>query len=117
VTLDSDGIALAFDAADSHVLRWDIASGTADHWNVRVLHVFDNAGTTDTEVTHSYLTTTTSITLDPAIFTAGEHYVIEVQGAQFFPDAAAGDLRTIGYPAAPYATSQVTSGVFVVDNG
>lgn len=117
VTLDSDGLALAFDAAHPHVVSWGIASGAADHWLVRVEHVIDNAGTTDTEVTHSYLTAGTSITLDPAIFTPGQHYLINIQGAQFFPGAAAGDLRTIGYPAAPYATSEVTSGVFVVDNG
>lgn len=117
VTLDSDSLALAFDPAHPHVVSWNIASGTADHWLVRVEHVIDNAGTTDTEVTHSYLTTGTSITLDPAIFTPGQHYLINIGGAQFFPGAATGDLRTIGYPAAPYATSEVTSGVFVVDNG
>lgn len=117
VTLDSDSLALAFDAAHPHVVSWSVASGTADHWLVRVQHVIDNAGATDSEVTHSYLTTGTSVTLDPAIFTPGQHYFIDIQGAQFFPDAATGDLRTIGYPAAPYATSEVSSGVFVVDNG
>ncbi|HUS32216.1 MAG TPA: hypothetical protein VMZ53_27135 [Kofleriaceae bacterium] len=110
VHLDSDAVTIGL-ASKLHTLTWDVASpGAADYWLVRVHRaIINGSNSTRLSVVRSYVTLDHDVVLDPADFTVGQTYFIEVQAVTGVPKAAMGDFREYTFP---YATSSIFSSAF-----
>jgi hypothetical protein len=112
VALASDNVEVALDPTRDHELAWPVASGTADLWVVNLYTV------TGAQLAYqrAWLTADPHIAIDAAQLPAGASYVFYIRAVAGVPGARAGDLRTVAYPAAPYADSVVPSAIFGVTN-
>jgi hypothetical protein len=115
LALDHDGLTAALDRSQPHAITWDLAAaGAVDTWMVNLYRVTATGTQTQAALERSYVTTERSVAIDPADLAAGQTYVIELDAFQAYPNAAAGDFRTLGFPAAPYAESSTWSGSFEI---
>jgi hypothetical protein len=112
VALASDNVEIALDPTRDHELAWPVASGTADLWVVNLYTV------TGAQLAYqrAWLTADPHVAIDAAQLPAGASYLFHIRGVLGAPNVRTGDLRTISYPAAPYADSVVPSAIFEVTN-
>jgi hypothetical protein len=117
VRLDNDGLTVALDRTRDHELAWSVAaSGSVDYWLARVWAVVNVANTTQLQLRRTWVTLDPHVSIDPAVFEANTTYVVETISVLAFLNAAAGDFRTVGFPASPYGVGARMSTMFRVTN-
>lgn len=110
VTLDDadlmsgDNLAIT-STTTTHTLAFTVMMGTADDAVVTIYRI----DPTDLVPVHRYITTGTTIAIDPAVLAPGSTYVAAIELRTGYPDAAAGDYRRITYPL---AASKIFAGTF-----
>jgi len=116
-TLATDNQMLMIDRSHDLDLTWQVAAaGRTDYWVVTLFAVVAQGGATVPVPKRRWYVTDTHVALDPALLAPGTPYFVQVTAFEGFPDVGAGDLRTSGFPGAPYATSQQPSAIFQVSN-
>lgn len=117
VRLDNDALTLALDRTRDHELAWSVAAtGAVDYWVARVWAVVNVANATQLQLRRSWVVLGPHVTIDPSVFDANTTYIVETTAALSFLDAAAGDFRTVGFPASPYGFGSRLSTMFRVTN-
>jgi len=93
--LVDDGASLAAGPV-GHTLAWTVAMGGADDAVVTLYRIEAAAPVP----VHRYVTTSTTIAIEPGVLVPGSTYVFQIALRTGYPGAAAGDYRTVTYPLA-----------------
>ncbi len=89
-----------------HVVDVSFAvSGTSDVFDVSLLEVSSELGSTKLQLIHTTTTTLKLVAFEENLFQANHFYMIEVSARRGFPRAAEGDFDTVSYPAGEVTTS------------